>query len=224
MRPEDAQAAASYGADAIGLVFHRPARRCVTLEQAEQILQMVPAFVSAVGLFVDAPADEIRATATRLRLRHVQLHGNESPQVVEELRDFSVIKAIRVERDSFGQTLQTWRDAIATGQLHHLKGLVLETAGVSQGGSGQVNDWGTIRRHIELNSFDGLPPIIAAGGLTPENVRDVVKELRPFAVDVSSGVEGQIGQKSQLKMSQFAREVRTADQFFDDETSTVGRF
>ncbi|HTL29193.1 MAG TPA: hypothetical protein VL282_08230, partial [Tepidisphaeraceae bacterium] len=157
MRPEDAVAAASYGADAIGLVFYKSAKRCLTIERAHDIIAVLPAFVSPVALFVDASIDEIRETTSRLHVRHVQLHGNEPPSVVAGLRDLAVLKAIRVERDSFGQTLKSWRDAIASGNLTNLKGFVLETPGVSHGGSGVVNDWATVRQQVEQKSFEGLP-------------------------------------------------------------------
>jgi phosphoribosylanthranilate isomerase len=211
MRAEDAVEAAKCGADAIGLVFYKPAPRCLAIEQAREILDALPPFVTPVGLFVDAPVDEVCQITSRLNVRHVQLHGNESPQIVAQLRHLAVIKALRVEKDSFAQTLATWREAIAGEKLSNLKGFVLETPGVPHGGSGLPNDWATVRQHIEMKSFEGLPAIIAAGGLKPENVRNVIKEIRPWAVDVSSGVESQLGQKSPAKMAHFASEVRAAD-------------
>jgi phosphoribosylanthranilate isomerase len=212
MRPEDAVAAADAGADAIGLVFYKAAKRCLSMEQAEKILAALPGFVTPVGLFFDADANEVRTTASHLRLRHVQLHGNESPEVVAELREFNVLKAIRVERDGLAKTLSTWRDAIASKHLINLKGFVLETPGVAHGGSGVANDWTTIRQFVERKAFAGLPPIITAGGLTPETVGDVVRTIRPWAVDVASGIEAEFGKKSREKMARFANEVRRADE------------
>lgn len=214
MRPEDAVAAAECGADAIGLVFYKAAKRCLSIEQAQKILDVLPAFVTPVGLFFDASADEVRETASRLRLRHVQLHGNESPEVVADLREFNVLKALRVERNSFPKTLASWREAMRSKQLVNLKGLILETAGIAHGGSGVANDWATIRQFANEKLFDGLPPIIAAGGLTPDTVQQVVREIRPWAVDVSSGVEAEFGKKSREKMAKFAREVRLADEAY----------
>src|SRR3954454_16616017 len=111
MRPADAADAARAGADAIGLVFYAGAARRVTVDQARQIIAALPPFVTPVGLFVDAPPDEISDVAKHLALRHVQLHGDESPQVVEALKNLTVIKAIRVTLDGFDQTLAKWETA-----------------------------------------------------------------------------------------------------------------
>ncbi len=211
MRPEDVVAAADCGADAIGLVFYKAAKRCLSIDQAQKILDVLPAFVTPVGLFFDARADEVRETASRLRLRHVQLHGNESPEVVANLREFNVLKALRVERDSFRQTLASWREAIRSKQLANLKGFILETPGIAHGGSGVPNDWQAIRQFASEKLFEGLAPIILAGGLTPETVQQVVRDVRPWGVDLCSGVEAEFGKKSREKMAKFAREVRLAD-------------
>src|SRR5437762_3220862 len=116
-RPVDALEAARAGADAIGLVFYSAAPRRVTLEQARAILDVLPPFVTPVGLFVDSPADEVLRVAGQLHLRHVQLHGHESPELIAKLGNLAVIKAIRVERDRLRETLATWRSAIADLRL-----------------------------------------------------------------------------------------------------------
>jgi len=211
-RPEDAAAAAEAGADAIGLVFHPPAPRCVSLDRAREILAALPAFVTPVGLFVDAEARTIRDTANAIGLRHVQLNGNESPEHVAALAPLVVIKALRVERDKFGRTLGKWREGVESLRLTNLQGVVLETAGTGRaGGTGVANDWETVRRHIKSGDFAGLPPVIAAGGLTPETVAAVVRDIRPWAVDVSSGVEDAPGRKSADRIRSFVAAVRTAD-------------
>jgi phosphoribosylanthranilate isomerase len=219
-RPEDAEAAAAAGADALGLVFHPTASRCVTVERAREILSAVPAFVTPVGVFVNVSASEVRDVAGRLGLRHVQLNGEEPPAVVAELAGLAVIKAIRVDRDQFGQTLDTWRRAVRSLALSNLKGLVLETAGTGRaGGTGVPNDWETVLRHRAAGDFVGLPPVIAAGGLTPETVGDVVRTVHPWAVDVSSGVEETRGQKSAAKLRAFVEAVRRADESQSSRTS-----
>ena len=211
-RPEDAAAAAEAGADAIGLIFHPPAPRYVSLERAREILATLPAFVTPVGLFVDVHADGIRDTARSLGLRHIQLNGNETPETVAALAPLVVIKAVRVERETFAQTLEHWRDAVRSLGLTNLKGLVLETAGTGRpGGTGVANDWDTVRRCRQAGDFDGLPPVIAAGGLTPETVAAVVRDVRPWAVDVSSGVEEVRGRKSVERLRAFVNAVRGAD-------------
>ncbi len=102
---------------------------------AERILAALPPFVTPVGLFVDAPTQTILDVSDRLRLRHVQLHGNESPQQVAELHGLTVLKAIRVDSQRFDATLSAWQRAIATFRLTHLQGLVLETANLDQAGA-----------------------------------------------------------------------------------------
>ena len=215
-RVEDALAAARAGADAIGLLFHPPAQRNLSVQRAEQIVGALPPFVTPVGLFVDAPAEQVREVGRRLRLRHVQLHGDEPPERVAELAEWCVVKAVRVERDRFGEDLAAWREAIKRLKLRNLSGLVLETAGTGKagapaGGTGAANDWETVLRHLRRGDFIGLPPIIAAGGLRPETVGAVVRDLRPWAVDVSSGVEESPGQKSPQKIAAFVAAVRQAD-------------
>ena len=210
-RPEDARAAAEAGADGIGLIFHPPAPRCLTIERARDILATLPAFVTPVGVFVNVSPEQVTQTATDLGLRHVQLNGNEPPDVVGALSRFAVIKAVRVERDHFGDTLATWRSAVTNLRLTNLKGLVLETPGTGKaGGTGVPNDWETVRQHQRTGSFGDLP-VIAAGGLTPETVGRVVRDIRPWAVDVSSGVEDEPGRKSVHKLAAFIQAVKDAD-------------
>ncbi len=212
--PDDARAAANAGADAIGIVFHPPSRRYVSLHDARAILDALPAFVTPVGLFVDAEPDGILQTERELHLRHVQLHGHETPADVEALRGLVVIKAVRADPKHFASSLATWRAAIQQRGLFHLRGIVLETAGPADapGGSGVVNDWSLIEERCAAGDFQHLPPIIAAGGLRPETVGDVVRRLRPWAVDVSSGVEpSPPGRKSVQLIQHFIEEVRKAD-------------
>ncbi len=212
-RPEDAAAAARAGADAIGLVFYEPVARHVTPLVAEKILSELPPFVTPVGLFADAPTEDILEIADALRIRHIQLNGHETPERVAELRGFSVIKAIRVSADSLVMELAKWRESIRGQRLSNLHGIVLETAGTSQpGGTGVVNDFAAIEAARNAGAFEGLPPLIAAGGLTPENVAHVVRALKPWAVDVSSGIEIEKGKKSLERMQQFANAVRAVQE------------
>ena len=215
---DDAVAAARAGADAVGMIFHPPAKRNVSIDRAKEIVEALPPFVTPVGLFVDPEAAQVRETARALGLRHIQLHGHESPELVAELREFTILKAIRVDPATFASELETWRRAIARLHLDHLQGFVLETAGAS-GGTGKPNDWETADRHRQRGDFVGLPCVIAAGGLTPLTVADVVKRLRPWAVDVSSGVEDPAGRKSIEKMEAFVRAVRAAELNSTDPTA-----
>jgi len=207
---EDAIAAARAGADAIGLVFHPEARRYVEPQRATEIVAALPPFVTPVGLFVDLPPARVGDAARSLHLRHIQLHGHETPETVAHLREFTIIKALRADPATFSQELELWREAIDRLRLTHLHGFVLETAG-TMGGSGAENDWDLIRHHRQHGDFVGLPPIIAAGGLTPENVGRVIRDLHPWAVDVSSGVESSPGRKSPDKIEAFIDAVHYAD-------------
>jgi phosphoribosylanthranilate isomerase len=203
-RPTDAIAAANAGADAIGLIFYPKSHRYVTIDTAQEILAVLPPMISPIGLFVNSPVDEIRKIATALKLRTIQLHGQESPKVLEELSEFNIIKAIKCDKSDLKHTLELWTHS------KNLSAILLETAGTPEpGGTGIENDWAGIE--AILKSKMKLPPLIAAGGLTPENVGDVVRRLRPYAVDVSTGIEENRGIKSVDKMIRFAAEVYEAD-------------
>jgi phosphoribosylanthranilate isomerase len=206
MRPEDAAMAAACGADAVGLILHRASPRNVSMELAARIMAALPPFVTPVGLFVDATVEHILATSRRLGLRHVQLHGNESPEIIGKLAGLVVMKAIRAASDTFVLSLDLFRNS------SNLRAIVLETAGTSEpGGSGIANNWELIRAAAQSGVFEGLPPIIAAGGLNPRNVGDVVRSIRPWAVDVSSGVERVRGEKSEELVREFIGAVDRAD-------------
>jgi len=207
-RVEDALAAARAGADAIGLVFQKSAARYVAPERAQEILAALPPFVTPVGLFVDAPVSEVRVSAHSLGLRHVQLHGHEDAEYVRDLREFVILKAVRVARETFASEMNGWKQQIHRGGLSHFRGIVLETATSAAGGTGLVNDWQFIQECQSQGLFASLPPLIAAGGLTPVNVAEVVRSIQPWAVDVSSGVEVTKGIKSVEKIEAFVGEVR----------------
>jgi phosphoribosylanthranilate isomerase len=202
--PADALAAALAGADAIGLVFCASSPRRVTIDQATQILAALPPMVTPIALFADSYAAEITRIVQVLHLTHIQLHGNEPPEFLLQLPNVKILKAIRVEKATFAQTLNRWRGTRTST-------LLLEAPGAT-GGSGIENDWETIAAAKESGQLDGLPPIIAAGGLRPDNVAAVIRRLRPFAVDVSSGIESAPGIKSIEKMTAFAAAVRCADE------------
>jgi len=193
---EAALAAAAAGADAVGLVFVERSPRFVTIEQATTIVAQLPAWVSAIGLFVNENAMTIRDVAGQVGLHGVQLHGDEPPEDVEKLRPLSVIKALPAGSDIAG-----WA---------RVNAVLLDTppppeAGALPGGSGRAFDWSA----IELP--EDAPPLILAGGLTPDNVADAIAAVRPYGVDVSSGVESSRSVKSVEKIAAFCEAVRTAD-------------
>jgi phosphoribosylanthranilate isomerase len=203
-RASDAAEAARLGADAIGMVLSPGLRRSVTVETARQIIGALPAFVTAVGLFVDVDAAEILRVAGAVGLGYVQLHGDETPESVAALEGLRVIKAVAVRPASLLDDLARWREAVARQKLDNLAALILDSA---TGGSGLENDWAAIGEAIEGGAGKGLPPLIAAGGLTPKNVGAVIRTIRPWAVDVSSGVESEVGIKSARMMAEFAAAV-----------------
>jgi phosphoribosylanthranilate isomerase len=206
-RPEDAVAAARSGADAVGVVFDPASPRCVSLEQAAEIVIALPPFVTPVALFVNASADEIRRVLAAVPFVTVQLQGDETLDFVTELKPIRVIKALHLKKGD-AAVLDPWRS-----RSSNLVGLVLDTAtgGPVRGGTGVVNDFQALYAMQQAGAFSGLPPIIVAGGLTPDNVGDVIKLLHPFAVDVSSGVEIAKRQKSPDKTDAFIRAVHRAD-------------
>lgn len=217
---EDALLAANAGADAIGLIFHKPAVRGVTIARAEEIIAAIPPFVTPVGLFLDAPPANIASVANRLKLQWLQLHGHETAADVKELVAFRIIKAVHVLPGKLDETLAPWREAIAAG-LPNLKAMVLETGWASaKGGTGIENDWQQILQIQAAGGFDDLPPIILAGGLRPSTVAGVIEMLRPWAVDVSSGVEEIKARKSPERVHAFLKAVRTADRNCDGIPST----
>ena len=202
-RPEDAIAAVEAGADAIGMILHANAPRKIVREVAEEIVSEVADEVEVVGVFVDAPPELIVETASELELDQVQLHGNESPDVMASLPGLTVIKAIReLDRDQ----LARWRDA-------GVRALLLEPGGggAHAGGNGIESDWDALAALIEGPDALDRNALVVAGGLRAGNVANVIRRLRPWSVDVSSGVEASLGMKSVEKMRAFCVAVRASD-------------
>jgi len=203
-RAEDGVAAARAGADAIGLVFWAGTPRHISLEQAREIAAALPAFVTVVGLFVDPEPDAVRAALTDVPLDILQFHGDESPEMCASFgRPY--IKAVHVKA---GVDLLHYasRYADALGLLFD----AFEPGGLP-GGTGTTFDWNALPT--------GLPrPVILSGGLTPQNVGDAIRRVRPWGVDVSSGVEAvgedgkpRRGVKDAAKIAAFIRGVQDAD-------------
>ncbi len=186
-------AVAEAGGDAIGLVFYEPSPRSVTIEQAQAIIAALPPFITVVGLFVNASDDEIREVIDAVPLGLLQFHGDE-PAVLCGGFGLPYIKALR---------MAPGLDVAATAALYRdAQGILLDAyrPGVA-GGTGEVFDWKAVP--------DGLKkPIILAGGLTPNNVSEGMAQVRPYAVDVSGGVEAAKGVKDAAKIAAFADAVR----------------
>lgn len=194
-RPEDAIAAADAGADAIGLVFYPKSPRAVTIEQAQAICAILPPFITIVALFVDAEHFEVEDVLAAVHIDLLQFHGSETPAQCQAFGT-PYIKAIRMKDDA------DLSDAVS--QYASARGLLVDTFDPNEaGGTGETFDWDRVP--------DGLDtPIILAGGLEPGNVGNAVKQLRPYAVDVSSGVEVSKGIKDAEKIRAFVEAVYSA--------------
>jgi phosphoribosylanthranilate isomerase len=199
----DAVACANAGADAIGLVFAKSPRE-IALRKAKEIAAEVPPFVSIVGVFVNARASTIVRTVLEVGLSEVQLHGDESPILASSLGGIRVIKALQVCDKSFLEKVRRFAKA-GVGAI-----LLDAYSPTARGGSGRRFDWDLLTGARDGGSLDSAPPIILAGGLTPQNVRAAVRRIRPWGVDVSTGVESEPGIKSAKKISRFVAAVRSA--------------
>jgi phosphoribosylanthranilate isomerase len=195
-RVEDAVLAAQLGVDAIGLVFYPPSPRYVTIAQAQHIVKALPAFTTVVGLFVDAEPAQIHEVLTHVSLDCIQFHGDEQPDACARYGK-PYIKAIRVQHDTDIKALAyAYRDAA---------GLLLDAYHPdSKGGTGLTFDWTLLPEHCAL-------PVILAGGLLPSNAKTAIQQCRPYALDVSSGVESAKGIKDSAKMTAFLKEVNAGD-------------
>lgn len=191
-RVEDAVDVVNLGADAIGLVFYAPSPRNVTISQAIEIANKIPALITIVALFVDADSAFIQEVISKVKPTLLQFHGDETP---EECAQYSLpyIKAIRVKPDTnLVQYAMTFNSAKALLLDAYTEGVV--------GGTGHQFDWRLIPSNLSK-------PVILAGGLTPQNVAAAIKQVLPFAVDVSGGVELSKGIKDPAKIAEFMRQV-----------------
>lgn len=195
-RVEDGLAAAHAGAHAIGLVFYAKSPRCVSLERAVEIADALPPFVTVVGLFVNSDRGEVERVLASLHLDLLQFHGDEDAAFCGSFQ-VPYIKAVRVKT---GVDLVQYAACFPGA-----KGILLDACveGV-MGGTGQVFDWGLIPEQMPL-------PVILSGGLDPDNVTDAIRQVDPWAVDVSSGVEASKGIKDAAKIAAFMQGVKKAD-------------
>ena len=193
---EEAQLAADFGADSIGLVFHAPSPRYIELQQAILIRRGLPAFVTVTALFLNENADWVEQVVEQLKPDCLQFHGTESPEMCQRWA-LPYIKAIPMASvDNPDRYASEY--ALAQGFLMD------SNAAGRLGGSGDTFDWSKIPSNFHY-------PLILAGGLTPLNVADAIAQVKPWAVDVSSGVEKSRGVKDLLLIQQFCKEVHRAD-------------
>lgn len=195
---QDALQAVELGADAIGLVFYPASKRFVEPEQARDILMGLPAFVTVVGLFVDPGQIYLGEVLDQVRLDCLQFHGSESADFCSGF-DLPYIKAIRIQSISQPES--------EAAEYTTASGILLDSySQTTAGGTGEVFDWEIARRFREKSTL----PVILAGGLNPQNILAALKQVKPYAVDVSSGVELQAGRKDVEKMKSFIGSVYSA--------------
>jgi phosphoribosylanthranilate isomerase len=194
-RPDDVRAAVDAGADAIGLVFYPPSPRHVELAQAATLAALIPPFVTTVGLFVNADEAQVRRVLDAVPLQLLQFHGDESEAECARY-ERPWIKAAR---------MRPGVDLLEFAACHPgARGILVDAFVDGYGGGGKVFDWSLIP-----DGFDR--PLVLSGGLTPDNVSEAVRRVRPWAVDVSSGVESAKGIKDARLITAFIAGVRNAD-------------
>jgi len=188
-REQDARNAVQIGANAIGLILSPGFKRSISIAKAKSIAQVIPPFVSVVGVFVDPTIGFVRKVLDQVPLTLLQFHGNESPEFCAQFKR-PYIKAIVVKPKLSLQRV--------TAHYASAQALLLDSPG---GGSGKAFNWSSISHGIKK-------PIILAGGLTSQNVAQAIAQVKPNAVDVASGIESAVGIKSIIKMEAFYQAVR----------------
>ncbi|MBT3513905.1 MAG: phosphoribosylanthranilate isomerase [Nitrospina sp.] len=189
---KDALFSVESGADALGFIFYKKSPRCISQKEVKDIVVQLPPFVEAVGVFVNETSDKVNRIAEQCKLTAIQLHGEESPAFCRRIKR-RVIKAFRVKDfDSFKKM-----------QNYDVSGFLLDSySDDSRGGTGKVFDWNLALRAKKYG------PVILAGGLTPYNVYTAIHRVKPYGVDVCSGVEKSPGVKDCIKLDKFIKSVR----------------
>lgn len=205
-RPQDLQAVIAAGADAIGFVFYAKSPRYIAPEAAAALIAAVPAYITTVGLFVNASPDEVREVVRIAPVSMLQFHGDETPEqcrAAAEAVSRPFMRAVRVGPDMTAADLLKYDESYrAAGPL--FAGLLLDALVDGYGGGGKVFDWSLIPKEL-------APRVVLSGGLSAQNVTEAVLQVRPHAVDVSSGVELSKGIKDPAKIVAFVRAVGLAD-------------
>jgi phosphoribosylanthranilate isomerase len=211
-RPEDVRAAVAAGADALGFVFYPPSPRYVEPAHAAALMAAVPPFVGTVGLFVNASVDEVCAVTRVAPVAQLQFHGDERVAACAAIaaaagRPF--MRVFRVRPDTSAVELLEYEHQYrAASPL--FSGLLLDTYVDAYGGAGKVFDWSLIPKEL-------APRVVLSGGLSVQNATDAVVRVRPYAVDISSGVEQSKGIKDARRMTAFVAAVRVADATIEKE-------
>ncbi len=212
-REQDLRAAVDAGADALGFVFYPKSPRYVTPERAGELCRALPPFVGAVALFVNPSLEEVQQVAARMPLGLIQFHGDETVEgcaAIAAAVQRPFVRAYRVRPDTSPSALLECELAYRAASPW-FTGLLLDTWVDAYGGAGKVFDWSLIPKEL-------APRVVLSGGLSVQNATDAVERVRPFAVDVSSGVEKAKGIKDARKIAAFAAAVRAANVIITEET------
>ncbi len=205
-RPEDVAAVAAAGADTAGFVFYPKSPRYVTPEQAGALIAAMPPFITATGLFVNASPEEVAATVKASRVTLLQFHGDETPEQcarAAEAANTRYLAVFRVKPDTHQDELLEY-EQICRASSPLFAGLLLDTWVDAYGGAGKVFDWSLVPKDLAHRA-------VLSGGLSVHNVTGAVAQLRPYAVDISSGVEASKGVKDPERIAAFVKAVRAAD-------------
>jgi len=191
---EDAKAAVSFGADAIGFIFYKKSPRYISPAKAKKIIAQLPPYIIPVGVFVNEKAPHLKRIIKACGLQAVQLHGDESPAFCRQFKKCMVIKAVRVKS----------AEDIKECKRYPVDAVLLDTyVPGTYGGTGKVFDWKSIARKKPRI------PVIVSGGLNARNVARAIRTVKPYAVDVSSGVEYMPGKKSEKRLKQFFKNAQS---------------
>lgn len=207
-RPADADVVANSGADAIGLNFFAGSKRYVAPATAREITARLPASVTKVGVFVNAEIDSIQTIANDLSLDWIQLHGDETPEILAQIHGLPIIKAFRLTESGLNPALEFLQECRTLGCLP--AAVLLDAYHPTEfGGTGLTMDW---HRLSEQTALMGGMQWVLAGGLTPSNVATAIDQAQPSAVDTASGVETCVGRKDAALASSFVERARLAFQ------------
>lgn len=202
----DALAAVDAGADAVGLNFYSKSSRYIDRAQARTIVEAVGDRACKVGVFVNSPVADVISTADELKLDLIQLHGDEPPSVLRQLAPRKVMKAFRIGEEGLAP-IRAWFETCTRMSLFPERVLIDAYRPGQYGGTGQTTDWPTAATYVRT---PGLPPLVLAGGLTPANVAEAIRLVKPAAVDTAGGVESSPGVKDAAKMRDFILGARAA--------------
>lgn len=208
--PEDARVAADAGADALGFNFFAGSKRYINFLAAKKLIESGSLDCAKIGVFVNHTADELNEIAQAVGLDVVQLHGDQPPSYLLDVeRRFPILRVYRIGESGF-VPLKT--DLLMCAKFGREPDAILldALAPTEYGGTGRRLDWTTLADRIELLNFDRVEPLrlILAGGLTPDNVAEAIRFVRPYGVDVASGVESIPGRKDPEKVRAFVAEAR----------------